>query len=639
MSRLNEILKIIKKAKNDYYLTGRSELTDKQYDDLVEEAEKLGYHETVGTSPVDNINKIKHEHQMLSLNKAHTGEEVKKFINNKEFVIMDKADGLSISATYIDGLLTRLETRGDGEIGNDVMFHADSFINLPKQINKTGKYVIDGECVIFHNDFETINKKLAESEKFSNPRNLAAGSLNQLDPNVSRKRYLRFYAWDVIDGGCNSLYENLEEATTLGFDTVYHCKTNDTDHLTDLFDMIRKTARNTGFPIDGVVIKYDNLSYGKSLGTTGHHPLNAIAYKFEDDKYPTKLIRVEWQVGKTSQITPVAVFQPVEISGSVVEKCSLHNLTVMKSLQLTKGCTVYVYKANDIIPQIDSAEPDGNGELEVPKVCPICGKPTKIVKDNDSEVLMCENDLCPGKLLGLWKHFVSRKAMNIDGLSEQTLKLLLVKEYINDLFVTIYELKDYKDELYKLPGFGKKSVDNLLKSIEKSKENVDFVNFITAFSIPGIGEGQSKIIAKKFPTFDEFMKACGDGFHFDSLDGIGEILNRNIHKWWVNNNYQMIDVGNLLTFKQLEIMNKPEGSFPLAGKTFVVTGSVHHFKNRDELKAKIEELGGKNSGSVSKNTNYLINNDVTSTSGKNAKAKELGIPIISEEDFLKMIDD
>lgn len=639
MSRINEILKTIKKAKNDYYLTGRSELTDKQYDDLVSEAERLGYHEDVGTAPANNIDKIQHEHQMLSLNKAHTNEEVKKFINNHDFVIMYKADGLSISATYIDGALTRLETRGDGSTGNDVMFHANSFINLPKYIEKPGKYVIDGECVILYEDFEKINSKLADSEKYSNPRNLAAGSLNQLDPNVSKKRYLRFYAWDIIEGGCNSLYENLEEATNLGFDTVYYTKTNDTDNLTDLFDMVRLAARNIGFPIDGVVIKYDDLKYGKSLGTTGHHPLNAIAYKFEDDKYPTKLIRVEWQVGKTSQITPVAVFQPVEISGSVVEKCSLHNLTVMKSLQLTKGCTVYVYKANDIIPQIDSAEPDGDGEIEVPSKCPICGEPTKVVKDNDSEVLICTNDNCPGRLLGLWKHFVSRKAMNIDGLSEQTLKLLLTKGFIAEPFVTVYELKNYKDELYKLPGFGKKSVDNLLKSIEKSKQNVDMVNFITAFSIPGIGEGQSKIIAKKFPTFDEFMKACGDGFRFDSLDGIGEILNRNIHKWWFNNNYQMIDVENLITFKQPEIMNKPEGSFPLVGKTFVVTGSVHHFKNRDELKAKIEELGGKNSGSVSKNTNYLINNDVTSTSGKNAKAKELGIPIISEEDFLKMIDD
>ena len=636
MSRLNEILKIIKKAKNDYYLTGRSELTDKQYDDFVEEAEKLGYHETVGTPPVDNINKIKHEHQMLSLNKAHTSEEVKKFINNKDFVIMYKADGLSISATYIDGLLTRLETRGDGDIGNDVMFHADSFINLPKHINKTGKYVIDGECVILHSDFETINKKLAESEKFSNPRNLAAGSLNQLDPNISRKRYLRFYAWDVIEGGCNSLYKNLDEAIALGFDTVYHCKTNDTDHLTDLFDMIRETARNTGFPIDGVVIKYDDLKYGKSLGATGHHPLNAIAYKFEDDKYPTKLIRVEWQVGKTSQITPVAVFQPVEISGSIVEKCSLHNLTVMKSLQLTNGCTVYVYKANDIIPQIDSAEQDGDGEIEIPSTCPICGEPTRIVKDNDSEVLMCMNDSCPGKLLGKWKYFVSKKAMNIDGLSEQTLKLLLTLGYIGESFITIYELDQYKKELYKLSGFGKKSIDNLLVAIERSKD-VDFVHFITAFSIPMIGEGQSKIICKKFHTFEEFAQACDNDFRFDSLDGIGEILNRNIHQWWVNNNWQMLDVAQVVRFKDDGFMNKPTGNFPLAGKTFCVTGSVHIFKNRDELKERIEELGGKCAGSVSKNTNYLINNDKESTSGKNAKAKELGTPIISEEEFLLMI--
>lgn len=631
-----ELICKIQKAKMDYYQTGRSELSDAEYDELVEQAKKYGYVETVGAAPVDHIDKIEHEHPMLSLDKCHTVTEVKKFVGNNQTLAMYKADGLTISATYIDGILTRLETRGDGAVGNDIMFHANSIEYLPKHINKNGKYVVDGECLILRKDFEEINEKMVESERYSHPRNLAAGSLNLLDPEISKKRHLRFYAWDIIDGGSSDyLSKNLLEATLYGFKTVsYDIIT--LDNVEDIINKYKTDSDEYGFPIDGVVFKYDNISYGKSLGMTGHHPKNAIAFKYKDDNYPTKLTSVTWQIGKTGQLTPVANFNKVIIDGTEVEKCSLHNISIMRQLGLTNGCTVYVYKANQIIPQIDSADDDGEGEIEIPNNCPICGASTKIVRTDNTDTLMCTNTNCPGRSLGLWKTFVSKKGMDIDGLSEQTLDKFLRLGYLTNRFVSLYELEQYKKELYKLDGFGKKSVDNLLSAIEKSKD-VDLVHFITAFSIPGIGEGQSKLIVKKYPTYQAFIKACDNHERFHKIDGIGPILHTNILTWWDLYHYQMMDVAAHVRFKTDEFMNLPEDDTPIKGMNFVITGSLNHFSNRDELKNKIESLGGKVVGSVSKNTNYLINNDTASTSSKNEKAKKLGIPIISEEEFIGII--
>jgi len=636
----NEMIETIKPAKLDYYQTGRSKLSDAEYDKLVSQAEKLGYIETVGAAPVDHIDKIKHEHPMLSLNKCHTVDDVKEFCGNNTCLAMWKADGLTISATYIDGVLTRLETRGNGEVGNDIMFHANSIENLPKHIDIDGKYVIDGECIIIQKDFETINSKLAKSEQYSNSRNLAAGSLNLLDASISKKRHLRFYAWDVIEGGySDSLIANLAQAQAIGFDVVKRCviilDKPDTN-IDNILYYLRDIAKNNGFPIDGIVIKYDDIKYGKSLGMTGHHPRGAIAFKFKDDNYPTKLKSVIWQIGKTGQLTPVANVQPVDVGGVIVEKASLHNISIMEQLGLTNGCTCYIKRANDVIPQIDSVEQDGNEAIKIPTKCPICGAETRVVMSNDSKVLYCTNDSCSGRSLGLWKTFVSKKGMDIDGLSEATLERFLRLGYLTNMFVSVYELEQYKNKLCNLDGFGITSVSNLLKAIEKSKD-VDLIHFITAFSIPGVGEGQSKLIATKYHTFDEFAKACDNQERFDEIDGIGPILHNNIIQWWVNNHYQMLDVAQVVRFKT-EFMNVPEGETPIKGMTFVVTGSLNHFSNRDELKKRIESLGGKVVGSVSKSTDYLINNDVSSTSGKNEKAKKLGVQIISEDDFLRMIE-
>lgn len=632
-----EILEKIQKAKTAYYQTGRSELSDMEYDFLVAQAEKLGYIETVGAAPVNNIEKITHQHPMLSLDKCHSHKEIQEFCGDKNCVIMWKADGLTLSATYEDGVLVRLETRGNGTVGNDIMFHAGSIENLPKVINKSGKYVIDGECVILWSDFEKINEKIPEADRYRHPRNLAAGTLNLLDNKVSKKRHLRFYAWDIIEGGRGDfLSENLNEAYGLGFDTVeWNLLWGNSPIATIAVRCgdLRMYADAEGFPIDGIVIKFDDITYGKSLGATNHHPKFALAYKFEDERYETKLKDVVWQCGKTGILTPVAIVNPVDCGGVVVEKSTLHNISIMKNLGLTKGCTCYIYRANDVIPQIDIAEPDGKEPIKIPEICPVCGGKTQIIRDNNSEVLLCTNPDCSGKTLGKWVHYVSKKAMDIQGLSEQTLERLLKLGFIGNMFADIYYLADYKKELYKLDGFGKKSIDNLLAAIEKSKD-VDLAHFICAFSIPGVGEGQSKVLATEFRTFEAFAAACDDGFYFDTIPGIGKVINQSIHQWWVNNHIQMLDVAQLVRFKTEE---GKTGNI-LAGKTFVITGSVHIYKNRDDLKKTIESFGGKLVGSVSKNTDYLINNDVTSNSSKNVKARELGVKIISEEDFNRLIN-
>jgi len=634
----NDLVGKILKAKEDYYNYGKSQLTDQEYDALVIQAERLGYVETVGASPVDHIDKIQHQHPMLSLNKIHSEFEVKKFIKDHPVVAMYKADGLTISATYEDGILTRLETRGNGEIGNNIMHHAYSINNLPKVINRIGKYVIDGECVILYSDFEKINT----NGEYKNPRNLAAGTLSLLDSAESSKRHLRFYAWDVIEGGSNdSLCANLIEANFLGFETVrrYMLDGKETiESIKNVVDTLRQQAKEDGFPIDGIVFKYNTVSYGKTLGSTEHHFNNAQAYKFEDDRYPTTLRSVTWQIGKSGQLTPVLNFDPVIIDGTEVTKCSAHNVSILKQLGLTDGCTCYIYKANQIIPQCDAADPDGSNPITIPTICPICGEPTRIVSDNNTEVLMCTNEDCEGRLLGKLTHFVSKKGMDIDGLSEATLQTFISMGWLHSLG-DIYLLNAYKSGMLHLSGFGTKSVDKLLNSIEASTHDVDPKNFITALSIPGIGTGQTKLIFARFHNINEFADAVDKNYDFSTIPGIGPVLNKNIHNWMKKNRSEFNFIRSILSFKDEEsVMNKPTNNGLLSGKSFVITGKLQKFKNRDALVEVIESFGGHVGSSVSKNTDYLINNDTESTSGKNKKAKELGIPIISEKEFITMTE-
>ena len=636
MNKLEELSQKIAEAKELYYSTGTSPLTDQQYDRLVEQAEKLGFIDYVGSKPVSSIPVIKHEHLMLSLNKVHNIEEIEKFAGNKDVVFMYKCDGLTCSATYIDGVLTRLETRGNGTEGNNVLFHTNSFMNLPKYIDKGGKYVIDGECIIFQDDFNAINKH----GEFSNPRNLASGSLNQLDPKISAQRRLNFYAWDIIEGGCsNYLSKNLLEAERLGFECAPFFVGEDTKINIDvLIYKIKEQAEHDGFPIDGVVIKFDDISYGKSLGRTDKYFKNAVAYKYEDETYKTKLRNVIWQVGKTKQITPIAVFDPIEIDGSIVERCSLHNISIMKELNLTRNCTVYVYKANSIIPQIDSADFDGDEQIPIPETCPVCGAPTKVINENGSEVLVCTNPNCTGALLGRFKHFVSKKGMDIDGLNEKTLEAMLKLDMLHK-FSDLYHPENWADKLLTIPGFGKRSVEKLLKAIEASR-HVSLGNFICALSIDGIGPVQAQNIASTFGSWEKFYEVGLNGvYDFTRIEGIGDKLARNITSY-LRSDYDLPNLCGLLVISgtdSCDSVSNINDSGLLAGKTFVITGKLNNFVNRDALVADIKAHGGKAASSVSKNTNYLINNDSLSKSSKNVRAQSLGVIIITEDEYLEMI--
>lgn len=641
---MRELINKLKEASVSYY-RGNPIMSDYEYDKLYDSLLKIENEtgtiysdsptQNVGAEAVDEINKCTHDHPMLSLDKVHGVDEIAEFANH-DVVAMYKADGLTVSATYIDGILAKLETRGNGEIGNDILFHASSFENLPLKINRKGKYTIDGEAIIKTDDFERLREMNPE---FKHPRNLAAGTLNNLDPNISRTRHLRFYAWDVIEGGTYTLLsKNLYEAQSLGFDVVafYLVTKEDVNNysLKDLLTFMKKLADEENFPIDGLVFKYNNIPYGKSLGMTGHHPRNAIAYKYEDMTYPTKIKDVEWTLGKTGVIVPTLVFEPVEIGSVKVEKASIHNVSIFKKLNPTKGGIAFIYRANDVIPQVDKTESNGNESFEIPKTCPVCGGKTEVVKTENTEVLMCTNQSCKGKLLGKLNTFVSKRGFDIRGLSEQTLSKFIELGWVNS-FIDIFNLKNHKQELVTFDGFGTTSVNKLLKAIEDSRHNVNPRNFLVSLSIPGIGEGQAKSIINAYGSVDKFFNALENGAYIN-VNGIGDILNNNIFNWY-ENIYKDDNIDTLLSIIDFETEMSCQTDSNLNGLTFVVTGSVNKFKNRKELEEFINSHGGRVSGSVSKNTDYLINNDKTSSSSKNNKAKELGIAIITEDEFMELV--
>ena len=579
-TEIRQIINDLNKAAKAYY-AGNPFMTDtdydKMYNTLVELEKETGivYSDsptiTVGASAVEYITKAKHDHPMLSLDKVHSANDIGKFQGDHDVVCMFKADGLTISATYIDGKLTKLETRGDGSEGNDVLFHAKSFNNLPLSIKKPGKYTIDGEAVILYNDFNEVNKLLPESERKSNPRNLAAGTMNQLDPAVSKTRRLRFFAWDVIEGGSyKRLDRNLYEAEKLGFSTVAHFLIKPGEFRGDLLEFIRKLAKEMEFPIDGVVFKFDDIAYGKSLGLTGHHPRNAIAYKYEDVNYPTTVVDVDWTVGKTGVIVPTLVFEPVEIDGTIISRASLHNLSIYKKLNPSKGATAHIYKSNGVIPCVDYIDFDGKEEFEIPKICPICGKKIYVEKAYNSESLMCKNQKCNGILLNKISFYVSRNGMNINGISEKILKIFIEKSFIQ-CYTDLYKLNRYKKDIIDLDGFGERIYSKLIQSIEKSRNDVKLNCFLSALSIPGVGVEQSKRLCNIFTTWDDFINAMENNFDFSSIDNFGEIINKNIYDWY-NNEELFEDISNVVSLINFQSNNSNEQNNVLNGLAFVISG-------------------------------------------------------------------
>ena len=639
------LVSILNEASDRYYNSGNPIMTDAQFDarlaDLKQLEEETGF--VFSNSPTINVGykvltelkETTHNHPMLSLEKCHTVEELIKFANNKELVASIKLDGLTVSLAYEDGVLMSAETRGNGIVGSDITEHIKSFLNVPLKINKTGTYIIDGEAIITDEDFAEVNK----NGEYKNSRNLAAGTLSVLDTSLVAKRRLRFYGWDVINGGENGLSDNLNEARELGFDVVpfWSAVNLDPKKIQNTLDYIFDFAEEEGLPCDGIVFKFNDIEYGKSLGATSHHFRNGIAYKAKDEVYETELIDVEFSMGKTGVLTPTAVFKSVEIDGTVVSRASLHNISILRELNLCIGDIIEVYKANAIIPQVKrnvSAEQrDYIEAIEAPTVdgldyCPICHSETSFVTENNSTVLVCTNDNCKGKLLGKLTHFVSKNAANIDGLSEATIEKFIELGWLTS-FEDVYNLKNYASDMMKLEGFGEKSVKKLLNSIEKSK-NITLDRFIYSLSIPLIGRSASKTISKYFNgDFDRFYNECVvHKFDYRVLDDFGDAMSESIDNY-LNNNCFM--VGILSRYMYFEKMQTASTSNSLAGKVFCITGSMNHFANRDEAKEKIEFAGGKVSGSAK--TNCLICNE-TSSSSKYRKAKELNIEILTEEKFI-----
>lgn len=642
------MISILNQASEAYY-SGNPIMTDSQFDmrlaDLLELERETGVVFSnsptinVGAKVLDNLPEVTHNHPMLSLDKCHSPQEVIEFSNGKELITSIKLDGMTVSLLYENGILVRGESRGDGHVGNDITEHVKQFLNIPLKINKEGIYIIDGEAIITDEDFAEINK----NNEFKNSRNLIAGTLSSLDTSVVSQRKAKFIVWDIIEGGNgNNLKDNLSEAQELNFDVVPFWVVNNfkPDVVQNGIDFVYDYAKENGFPVDGVVFKFNDIEYGKSLGSTSHHFKNGIAYKKKDDTYRTKLIDIDWTLGKTGQITPTAIFEPVEIDGSIVERASIHNLSILSKLDLHIGDIVEVYKANMIIPQVKrnvssderkslGIEPD---YIFIPSECPVCGSETRIKRDNDSNVLVCTNDNCNGKLLAKMTHFVSKNAMNVDGLSESTLEKFIELGWLSS-FEDIYNLKLHYYEMIDMDGFGEKSVNKLLDAIENSR-NTTLGRFIYSLSIPDVGRSTAKTIAFRFRDFKDFIVRATD-FDWEELDGIGSQTALKIDEFIKSHIDEIRELANRLEFEEVE---EVVTSNNLSGLTFVITGSLNQFANRDEAKEKIEATGGKVSGSVSAKTSYLVNNDATSTSGKNKKALELNIPIISEEELIKMLN-
>ena len=658
INRLKELTGQLNHYRDLYYNSSESLVSDKQYDDLFDELQSLEEEtgivmsnsptKTVGYEVKSKLEKVKHSHPMLSLDKTKSIDELKKFVNNRDCLLMCKMDGLTVLLTYENGELIQAETRGNGEEGEIITHNAKVFENIPMHIDYTGHLEVEGEAIIAYDDFEKINSKLPENEKYKNPRNLVSGSVRQLDSNIAAQRHIKFIAWKVPyvikeKYEIKTMVDRFSLIEELGFETVPQIIIKSWEkHYDEYIKVLKEIAQEKGFPIDGLVMTYNDISYGKSLGMTGHHPKHSLAYKFYDDIYPTELLGVEFTMGKTGVLTPTAVFKPVEIDGTVVERASLHNISIMKELGIThKGQTVNVYKSNQIIPQIDSVEEDDieitDDNMIIPvENCPICGADTEIIKDNESEVLICTNPDCRGKLLGQLSNFVGKNAINIDGLSVQTLQKLIDLGWVKS-FPDIYHLFDHKEEMYKLDGFGKNSVDKLLDNIQKSR-NTELSRFIYALSIPLIGRTASKEIAKAcyddITIFIGMIKSNQLYKLVNDIDGFGDTMLKSLC------DYVKLHMSGIEALSEEFIFAKREcnsSKSDLSGKTFVITGSLNHYKNRDELVSVIEGLNGKVSGSVSTKTSYLINNDTQSSSSKNQKAKKLNIPIISEEDFINMI--
>lgn len=649
LERIKELIRELNKATYAYY-NQTPIMSDYEWDKLYDELATLEYvtgivlanspTHNVGYLIDDELKEVEHNHSMLSLDKTKSVDELIEFIGDKDCFLSVKADGLTTSLHYINGKLIGAETRGDGVRGTECLQNVLTMKNVPKEIPYKDELIIDGETIIGWDTFREINNKLPEDKKYKHPRNLVSGSLQLLDSKEAASRNMRFVAWRVIKGfEHKSPSYDLFLAEQNGFEIipfVRFSKGHSRNDLVTVLDDIRIFAEKENIPYDGAVMAVDDYKTADSMGRTDKFFRHSMAYKYEDELFETVLMDIEWNTSKTGLINPVALFKPVDLNGAVTTRATLHNITYIKDMMLGIGDRIRVYRSNMVIPKVhDSIDKSGN--FKIPDRCPICGQPTRIVKENDSEVLMCENPNCQGKLFGRLVHAASRNALNIENLSESTIEKFINLGWLNSI-KDIYHLSSHENEMKTLEGFGKKSVERLLLSIEKSR-NTSLERFLYALSIPLVGKSASKDIAEyvnyDFGEFIRTMSAYGAN-KFRTISGIGDSLINSLNDYYNKYCFDIFELSKEFTF---EIPQSVSNEVPstLEGKTFVVTGSVNHYKNREELQKDIISHGGNVASSVSFKTNYLINNDINSTSSKNQKAKSLNIPIITEEQLLQML--
>lgn len=622
----------------ELYDNGIPEISDKQWDDMYFELVTLEHErgyilpnsptQKVNYTVVNELQKVKHNHPMLSLDKTKDIEEIKSFIGNRDWIAMLKMDGLTCSLLYEDGKLVRAETRGDGEIGEDITHNAMVVPSIPKRIPYTDRLIVDGEIICKLDDFKEF-----EGE-YKNARNFASGSIRLLDSVECSKRKLTFVAWDIIGphDKCDTLFTKLIALMNFNFITVPFC-TADIVNFENAVDLLKEYINVYHYPIDGLVFKWNNCAEYESAGRTDHHFRGGLAYKFYNELYETKLTDVEWTMGKTGALTPTAIFKTVQIDGCDISRASLHNISIIKKLGLTNNCTVKISKRNEIIPQVEECLQDGDSAIKIPKYCPVCGGETEVVTENASEVLVCKNPNCSGKLLGRLKFFVSKPAMNIDGLSEAILDILISKGWVTK-FKDIYYLYLHGREWEQLDGFGEKSVAKILDAIDRSRR-VSLANFICALSIDGVGKSASKTISDAFDgDFNAFYKAFKNHYNWTELEDIGDKTSQNITKYLTENEAEIVDLALEMNFIVPEKVEVKEN--PFMGKLICCTGKLNTF-TRDSINAKIVELGAKVASGVSAKTDYLITNTPDSGSSKNVNAKKFGTKIITEAQFLEMI--
>ena len=646
MARMKELVELLNRARRAYEQEDQEIMSNYEYDRLYDELQGLEQelNTTLASSPTVNVGyevlselpKERHERPMLSLDKTKDVERLKEFLGDQKAMISWKLDGLTIVLTYRGGSLEKAVTRGNGEVGEVITGNARVFKNVPLSIPFQGELVLRGEAVIGYKDFERINEEIEDVDaRYKNPRNLCSGSVRQLNNEITAKRNVRFYAFTLVraDGVDfhNSRLFQMDWLTEQGFDVVeHHPVTRET--IDGEVKWFAEHISENDVPSDGLVLVYDDIAYGESLGTTAKFPRDSFAFKWADEIRETTLLEIEWSPSRTGLINPVAIFEPVELEGTTVSRASVHNISIMEELELGVGDTIQVYKANMIIPQI-AENLTRSGVKDIPKVCPVCGGPTKIRMENETKTLYCTNPRCQAKHVKAFALFASRDAMNIEGLSEATLEKFIMNGFIKD-FTDIFHLERYEDEIKNMEGFGEKSYQNLQASIRNARVTT-LPRLVYSLGIPNIGISNARMICQALGNDQErVMNATEE--ELDEIQGVGEVIAKTFAEYFADEEHRDI-FRRLLDEVEIPEEEAPAGGQNLAGINFVITGSVEHFANRGEVKEEIEKRGGKVTGSVTSKTNYLINNDVNSTSSKNRKARELGIPIISEEEFMKML--